>query len=236
MMKKYTREEIMKQCQTALEKGVSTFYTSKVVNYQGMVADEETYYTEVVAEYVLANIDMFKSIEPISRHKKRKSYKLNHTGKHKQVTTRTEEVIAMDMFCQAQKGYIQNHIGKIIDYQTPLKAAEKDAVGKTDMLSETDDAVYILELKRKASTETLLRCVLECYTYLRVIPKDELFEDFGISMDKNLYAAPLVFVQSRQWKEMQKKEKHPKLIKLMEKLGVKGPFYVESEKVYGVIE
>ena len=46
---------------------------------------------------------------------------------------------------------------EIIDYQVPLKSRLCDKAGKFDLLSQTDDAVYILELKQRNSDDTLLR-------------------------------------------------------------------------------
>lgn len=234
MGKKYTREEIWQMCQDALVGNVSLFYTNKFINYQGTIDGEDTYYTEVIAEFVLENIIAFKNIPTISRHEKNKSYKQNHIGEYDPNTNRIEEKNAMDMFVQSQNGHAMDYVGKIIDYQTPLKATEKDKAGKIDLLSETEDAIYILELKKEDSMETMLRCVLEGYTYLKTVNQEELLSDFNRPLDKPIYAAPLVFRGAAQWKEMQEIEKHPMLIRLMKELDVKGPFYLIYDSFYNV--
>lgn len=230
----YTREVLLRKCNEAI-KDVETFYTKGFVNYQGKVKGEDTLYTEVVLEFILDNINSFKEIEPISRKKRRKPYNMYHTGEHNPNSIRNEEIIAMEMFNQSKKGHRMNRIGEIIDYQTPLKSSMSDKAGKIDLLSDSDEAVYILELKKKSSKETMLRCVLEAYTYLRLVDKEQLLGDFGIESTKSVYAAPLVFWKGSQWDEMQETWKHPKLIELMRELEIKGPFYVKTDALYDVV-
>ena len=93
------------------------------------------------------------------------SYKVKtHDGKIKdENSNREEEKIAMKLFDASQdKGRIFDKIGKIIDYQTPLKNVQKDDVGKIDLLAynEKEKTLKILELKKPDSKETMLRCVL----------------------------------------------------------------------------
>ena len=230
----YTREELLGRCNEAI-KDVETFYTKGFVNYQGKIKGEDTLYTEVVAEFILNHIDAFKEINPISRTKRKKTYNMHHTGEHNPKSIRNEEVIAMQMFNQSKKGFRMNQVGKIIDYQTPLKSSMSDKAGKIDLLSESDDTVYILELKKKSSKETMLRCVLEAYTYLRLVDEKQLLSDFNIDSAKSVYAAPLVFWGGSQWNEMQETRKHPKLIELMKELKIKGPFYVKTDVLYDVV-
>ena len=94
------------------------------------------------------------------------SYKVkNHDGKIKdENSNHEEEKIAMELFDYSQnKGATFDIIGKIIDYQTPLKNVQKDDVGKIDLLAynEKEKTLKILELKKPDNKETMLRCVLE---------------------------------------------------------------------------
>ncbi|MCM1329528.1 MAG: hypothetical protein NC253_08830 [Ruminococcus sp.] len=72
----------------------------------------------------------------------------------------------------------------------------------------------------------MLRCVLEGFTYLKTADKTKLLSDFGKPANYGLSAAPLVFRDGSQHKEM--RENRPKLKRLMELLGIE-PYYV-SEK------
>lgn len=233
MSTKKSREEIVKMCEAALKEDVRTFYTKPFVNYQGTVkGNPDLYYTELVAEFVLNHIDKFMSIKPIPRSERGKSYNTHKSGDYNPKTTRIEERTAIEMFLQSRKGHDMKHVGNIIDYQVPLKAKMSDKAGKIDLLSISDAGVFILELKREDSKETMLRCVLEAFTYLKIVEKSKLLHDFNIPDDRQIYAAPLVFKGGAQWREMQEPEKHKHLLKLMKEFDIKGPFYVTSQTKY----
>ena len=228
----YTRAEIIDKCSQAIAE-VNTFYTRGFINYTGKTIDTRELYTEVVAEFILDNIEVFKEIEPIKRIQ---CYKKKHKGHYKDDSCRKEEIEAMMMFNQCQDGLTIGQLGTIIDYQIPLKGKMKDKAGKIDLLSMNDEAVYVLEFKRKDNVETLLRCVLEGYTYLRQVDKEKLYKDYDIA-DRTLplRTAPLIYEKSAQWYEHSEMKNglRPKLQKLMKELGDDEPiepFFVK--KIY----
>ena len=231
MGKKYSKNEILEEIQD-----MGNFYKRKVVNYRGTTSDSKEYYTEVVAEWILKNIYLFDYIKPITREK---SYKVDsHDGKNKDNdSNREEEKIAMKLFVLSQnQGKVFDVIGKIIDYQTPLKDIQTDKAGKIDLLAynENEKTLRILELKKPDSEETMLRCVLEAYTYLKVVAKVKLLKDFGLPEDTKIKACPFVFYDGEQHKEMQQDRKHLK--DLIEKLGVEVIYLEEKDGEYSVVK
>ena len=234
MGKKYSKKEILEEIQD-----MRNFYKRKVVNYRGTTSDSKEYYTEVVAEWILKNIYLFDYIKPITREK---SYKADsHDGKIKNEDSgREEEMIAMKLFDSSQnQGKVFDIIGKIIDYQTALKNVQTDDVGKIDLLAynEEEKTLRILELKRPDSEETMLRCVLEAYTYLKVVDKAKLLKDFGLPENTKIKACPFVFYGKEQYKEMQAiKDDRENLGKLIEKLGIEVIYLKEENGEYSVIE
>ena len=84
---------------------------------------------------------------------------------------KVEDRIAMELYNQGALSLL----GKVIHYQTPLKDGRDSAI---DLLTYDGDNIYILELKRPDSQETLLRCVLEAYTYYCMADKEKLVHDF----------------------------------------------------------
>ena len=182
MGKKYSKEEIIKKLE-ASKSEMGQFYSEDFLNYISETSDKEGDYTEIIAGWLLDNIELFNEIKPITREK---SYKVKtHDGIIKnEESNREEEIIAMQLFDLSQnKGKVFDIIGKIIDYQTPLKNVRGDKAGKIDLLAynenENPKTLRILELKRPDSKETMLRCVLEAYTYLKVVDKAKLLKDFG---------------------------------------------------------
>ena len=233
-MSTYSKDEIIKKLEVAKSE-MWKFYSQDFVNYRGKTSDKEGYYyTEIIAKWLLDNIELFNDIKMISREN---SYKVDsHDGKIKnQKSGREEEIIAMKLFDFSQnQGKVFDIIGKIIDYQTPLKDVQTDKAGKIDLLAynekENPKTLRILELKKPDSKETMLRCVLEAYTYLKVVDKTKLLKDFALPEDTLIKACPFVFYGKEQYREMQAiKDDRGNLGKLIEKLGIE-VIYLKEEK------
>ena len=215
----YTRKDLLGKVESASCE-MHLFYKQDFINYRGRTTDTGEIYSEIIAEWCIENITRFASIPMITREAK---YKIKtHDGiPRNEDSNREEELIAMEIFRQ---GFIEN-LGNVIDYQTPLKNRRSDKAGKIDLLSYDGERVRILELKEPNSDETMLRCVLEGYTYLKTVDEKRLKEDFKLAEGAELLACPLVFKGGIQWQEMQ--EERPKLKKLMKLLNSKA-FYLEK--------
>ena len=177
---------------------------------------------------------MFDYIKPITREK---SYKVDsHDGIIKnEESKREEQKIAMKLFDLSQnQRKVFDVIGKIIDYQTPLKDIQTDKAGKIDLLAynKKEKILRILELKRPGSKETMLRCVLEAYTYSKVVDKAKLLKDFGLAEDTVIKACPFVFYGKEQYREMQQDREHLK--DLIEKLGIEVIYLEEKNEEYSI--
>lgn len=227
----YTENEITDMCHAAIS-DISNFYNSDFVNYQGMSTDTHRLYTEIIAEYIIGNISSFQN--GIRRITRENSYKTKtHDGEINPDSNRMEENIAKRMFKQCQNESF-DYIGRIIDYQIPLKNKQSDNAGKIDLLSDNGKSYTILELKRPDSTETMLRCVLEGYTYFKTVDKSKLLKDFGRPDIYEIRFAPFVFKDSRQYKEMQM---HcPELKRLMNLLNSKPYYIIENGGKFFVTE
>ncbi len=228
----YSRYDILQKCRVAFG-DIKTFYKQPVINYNGRTDDTNEYYTEVVADFLCKNISAY--IDGIPRITREASYKTaGHDGVFDADTPREEEKIAMEMFKQSKGGLPYNHIGTIIDYQTPLKNIRSDVAGKIDLLSYHGSTLYILELKKPDSDESMLRCVLEGFTYMQTVNKEKLLENFSLPSDTIIKASPFVFRDKLQHKQME--EERPHLFRLMQLLDSK-PYYIYKENgIYKVEE
>ena len=235
-MSTYSKDEIIKKLEVAKSE-MWKFYSQDFVNYRGKTSDKESYYTEIIAKWLLDNIKLFNDIKMISREN---SYKVNsHDGKIKnEKSGREEEIIAMKLFDFSQnQGKVFDIIGKIIDYQTPLKNVQTDDAGKIDLLAynENEKTLRILELKKPDSKETMLRCVLEAYTYLKIVDKAKLLKDFALPENTEIKACPFVFYGKEQYREMQEiKDNRENLGKLIEKLGIEVIYLEEKNGEYSI--
>lgn len=71
-----------------------------------------------------------------------------------------------EWMCRLALGETFDYIGKVVDYQIPLKNNSNDnGKGKIDLLSKIDDMAYLLEVKVPKSTESPLRAIMEIFTY-----------------------------------------------------------------------
>ena len=235
MGKKYSKEEIIKKLEESKSE-MGQFYSENFLNYISETSDKEGDYTEIIAGWLLDNIELFNDIEMISR---KSNYKVKtHDGIIKnEGSKREEEKIAMKLFELSQnQGKVFDIIGKIVDYQTPLKNIRADKAGKIDLLAynEEEKILRILELKRPDSKETMLRCILEAYTYLKVVDKDKLLKDFGLPEDTEIKACAFVFYGKEQYKEMQKNKDN--LGKLIGKLGIEVIYLEEKDGEYSIVK
>ena len=223
----YTREEIISKVEKAKE-NMQIFYKSDFINYRGKTFDTGEYYTEIICEWILNNIELLNEIPAITREND--YFTKTHNGVIKNINiNRDEEIIAMKMFHQSTI----NGLGKIIDYQTPLKNKASDKVGKIDLLSYDNDILRILELKKPDSEETMLRCVIEGYTYLKTVDTKKLLKDFKLPKDTKIEANPFVFKGGVAYNEML--EERPMLKELIRSLNCK-PLFIKYENEKYVVE
>ena len=235
MGKKYSKEEIIKKLEESKSE-MGQFYSENFLNYISETSDKEGDYTEIIAGWLLDNIELFNDIEMISR---KSNYKVKtHDGIIKnEESKREEEKIAMKLFELSQnQGKVFDIIGKIIDYQTPLKDIQTDKAGKIDLLAynEEEKILRILELKRPDSKEIMLRCVLEAYTYLKVVDKDKLLKDFELPENTKIKACAFVFYGGEQHQEMQKNKEN--LGELIKKLDIEIIYLKEENGEYSVVK
>lgn len=227
-MTAYTRAQIL-ACLYELSSDMPHFYNNDCVNYRGQTSDTKETYTEIIAEWLLQHPGLLDQIQPITR---RASYRVEgHDGipEHPD-SNREEELIAMAIKRQG----VLPLVGQVLDYQTPLKNRRKDKAGKIDLLAFDGTTLRIMELKEPDSKETMLRCVLEGYTYLKTVDQAKLLADFGLPADTPVEACPFVFYGGFQWNEMQ--QKRPMLKELMAALN-STPYYIKEEMAkYNVTE
>lgn len=223
----YTKQEIINKINIS-KNNMQLFYKSDFINYRGKTSDTDEYYTEIVCGWLLENLELLNAIPTITR--KKGYFTKTHDGVIRNIkSNRDEEMIAMKMFNQS----VINNLGKILDYQTPLKNKSSDKVGKIDLLSYDGDTLRILELKKPDSDETMLRCVIEGYTYLKTVDTKRLLQDFNLPQDTKIEANPFVFAGSIAYNEMA--EDRPNLKNLIKSLNCK-PIFIKTENEKYIVE
>ena len=167
---------------TEVQKFAANFYKAPIINYKGHVTGKSkvnnTRYSEVIADTLVSKgyIKTWLELEPLrpnhfdTGHNHSESVDINKL----QISNRKEEILAKLLFYQRDV----KDLGYIFDYQTPLKASLSDSYGKIDLLgyNSKDKCYSIIELKYRpsGSDETLLRCVLEAYTYYKLFDLNQI--------------------------------------------------------------
>lgn len=217
----YTEKEIRDEAILALQRDVNSLYNLDRVKQTGATTDTHRPFTEIIAEVILENID---SLNRIKRIRREASYRTKGHGSHEDITSNHEEErLAIKLF---QRATSFPGFGRILDYQVPLKNKLADKAGKIDLLSIQDNKVYILELKKEDSPESMLRCVLESYTYSKIVDDEKLKADFDIPETATVIPAPLVFEGGKQYNEYHDIDgEHPLLRELMHRLHII-PFFI----------
>lgn len=183
---------------TEVQKFAANFYKAPIINYKGYVTGKSkvnnTRYSEVIADTLVSKgyIKTWLELEPLrpnhfdTGHNHSESVDINKL----QISNRKEEILAKLLFYQRDVA----GLGYIFDYQTPLKATLNDSYGKIDLLgyNNADECYSVIELKYRpsGSEETLLRCVLEAYTYYKLLDIKQINSAVGHDGIKKLKKLP----------------------------------------------
>lgn len=167
---------------TEVQKFAANFYKAPIINYKGHVTGKSkvnnTRYSEVIADTLVSKgyIKTWLELQPLrpnhfdTGHNHSENVDMNKL----QISNRKEEILAKLLFYQREV----KDLGYIFDYQTPLKKVRSNSYGKIDLLgyNSKDKCYSIIELKYRpsGSEETLLRCVLEAYTYYKLFDLNQI--------------------------------------------------------------
>jgi hypothetical protein len=188
---------------------IDQLYKSSILNRRGKTTNGELF-TEVIAEELL-RLDIKNRLKEINEVVRESGYRVTThdgvvtTGHKEEDSNRKEERVAIQLFNLSQSGKIFNGIGRIMDYQVPLKNSSADkGLGKIDLISLVDDCMVLIEFKINENRETLLRCVLEIATYYQVLSKSKFLNSYSneFGSPKRIKKAVLIVIDSLQYKEM----------------------------------
>jgi len=209
------------QVKKSLEKAmtdVDTLYTAPCINWTGKISGGSRYYSEVISELLIRNyLVRLNEIEMIGRN----NYCVaSHSDLFlKKSSGRDEENYAKYLKLLGSLG----DLGDIIDYQVPLKNCQKDKAGKIDLVTLKDKNIHLIELKYFGNGETLLRTVLEIWTYYRQLNKNKFMKSYEIlkrlKVD-NIKRTILLGIGCNAFNEANELKNRPYLRRLIDKLEV----------------
>jgi len=205
-MKVYKDTDIRNEVQTQLQANRNLFYGVGILNYEGVTVDTKINLSEVIADELLRNYHLVEKIGKDTLIRRTKSFNRNHKGVAN-VKARirrfgyleyNEKLLAIALY-NSKKGYC---LGKIFDYEVPIKEAQTDKYGRIDLVSTdaVNHSVKLIELKIKPKNkdgETLLRALLEVYTYYKLISNsfDKFLEEYKLSPKEYLRFQPAILAE-----------------------------------------
>ena len=239
MTKKYSRDKTIYEL--AEELYPIKLYKARCINWKGKATDRDELYSEIIAETLMENCEKLKTIPSITREKT--YFGQNHGNVKTSGSNRKEENFAKEIYKRKRE---LGTLGLIKDYQIPLKDnLGNEGIGKIDLISynEKDKILFLIELKHPPNTDTLLRAVLEIYTYYKIVDRKKLIKDFRefsgcVDPDNEITIIPAVLLvpECNAYKELKEiNDKRPSLEKLSRKLGVRF-FTIETSDLVNEIK
>jgi len=140
--------------------------------------------------------DIAQVIGSIVSITRKASYNVPHRGDYASKSPRIKEKVLAIWLCNRKVDL--GGLGKCMAYEIPLCDKRSDSYGKIDLLSYNADqnTLYLIELKKPESTESLNRAILEISTYYQVIDQQKLLMDMGLPEDTEIKKAVLVHENS----------------------------------------
>ncbi len=231
----YCKDELKVKFEESLKKdGWLKLYRQDFLNYTGKLKGSKIYYVEELAGFILENINELKNGN-WNEHTSRESYKVEHDISKRigKTSCRIEELEATEI--KKQEKF--SDLGSIIDFQTPLCHKRGDSLGKIDLLAYDDktDNLRIIEFKREYSKETILRCIMEAYTYKRLVDynKDTFLTSFGLPKSAKIIPTVLIYTESNAYLQY-KNNDLINIKQLIKELGIE--IYTISKKTVYLIK
>jgi len=83
-------------------------------------------------------------------------------------------------------------LGKMLDYEVPLKAYRTALHGDVDLLSLDGKSLLIIEVKQHHSRESILKALLQAYTYARLVQEMKASFTQSFELDESVELVPTV--------------------------------------------
>ncbi len=201
MSRAYSENKIREMIKSALETNPLFIYQENFLNYRGRTSDSRKPYSEVIAKELVENYHQLMRLGKDVSIRRTKSFNVCHNGipdvnarlKRFDYLKFSEKLLAIALF-NSDTEYC---FGEIIDYQVSLKEKQSDKFGEIDLVAKKGRSLKLIELKIKGrNEETLLRALLEIYTYYKLINNslDKFVDDFNLDNGKELYFQPAIII------------------------------------------
>ena len=114
-------------------------------------------------------------------------------------------------------------MGKVVDYEIPLKETEDADHGDIDLLCSCSDSALCVEAKKPRASESVLKAILQAFVYTSLIAtrREAFLKDFDLSPSLKLTPAVLTFASAQSGRQIRERKTHPHLLRLTSALNAK---------------
>lgn len=104
-------------------------------------------------------------------------------------------------------------LGRVLDYEVPLKATEDAPHGDIDLLCVEGASLILVEAKQPSSNESILKAVLEAYTYSSLVAsvRGAFLNDYGLPSETTLIPVVLTFPTATSGRQIGRIECYPRV-------------------------
>lgn len=171
-------------------------------------------YTEWIAEWIAAS---FEGIRLVTDGLRARSFRVSdHRGQIRlgtDIEQMTEKRLVRAMFNVAEPPLL----GRVIDYEVPLKDDEDAAHGDIDLLCAQPGTCLCVEAKKPQAGESILKAVLQAFVYTSLVStkKDLFLKSFGLEPLLCLTPAVLTFASAQSGRQLTALGRYPRLLELI---------------------
>lgn len=109
-------------------------------------------------------------------------------------------------------------LGRVLDYEVPFKKKLESKHGDIDLLSLKDDKLFVIEVKKIGSSESILKAIFEAYVYSKLVyvVKKTFYDNFNIDSTTVIKPAILTFTNSTSGEQLIKMNQYPNIKALID--------------------
>ena len=177
-------------------------------------------YSDNIADII---VNDFHLINLVRKDLRQNNFKIDdHCGQTQlstSITQFTEKRFFRALFNFANEQPLE-HIGIVIDYETPLKASKGAKHGDIDLLARDNNNLFVIEAKKHNSSESILKAILEAYVYSKLVHsvKERFYSDFGFTSELILTPTILTFKSATSGEQLLSINDYPNIKRLLNNL------------------
>jgi hypothetical protein len=149
-------------------------------------------YTEWVSGWLAERVD---EISTLPHGLREQGFRQNSHNGQARLKAGTEHRLTEDRIFRAVFNLGEMPLmGRVLDYQVPLKKSQDAKHGKVDLLCGTTDRLFCVEAKRPESRESILKAVLEAFVYTSLVANRRATFALEYELPGHLLLTPAVLI------------------------------------------